>query len=145
MKITIEYIKQEDEQEIIIRTLSLDDSIQNLISVINRNPSKLTGSIGNDLHIIDPNSIFYIESVDNKLFIYGDQSVYESHKTLYEFEEELKNYNFFRSSKSMILNIDKIISVRPMFDSRYEAYLKNHEKVYISRTYVSVLKQKLGL
>lgn len=145
MKITIEYIKPEDEQEIIIRTQSLDDSIQNLISVINKSPSKLIGSIGNDLHIIDPNSIFYIESVDNKLFIYGDQFVYESHKTLYEFEEELKDYNFFRSSKSMILNIDKIISVKPMFDSRYEANLKNHEKVYISRTYVSVLKQKLGL
>lgn len=145
MKITIEYIKPEDDQEIIIRTQSLDDSIQNLISIINKSPSKLTGSIGNDLHIIESNSIFYIESVDNKLFIYGDQFVYESHKTLYEFEEELKDYNFFRSSKSMILNIDKIISVKPMFDSRYEACLKNHEKVYISRTYVSVLKQKLGL
>lgn len=145
MKITIEYIKQEDEQEIIIRTQHLDDSIKNIISVINNYPSKLTGSIGTDLHIIEPDSLYYIESVDNKLFLYGDDFVYESKKTLYEFEEELKNTHFFRSSKSMILNIDKIVSVKPLIDSRYEATLKNHEKVYISRLYVSVLKQKLGL
>ena len=145
MKVTIEQVSKASENEVIIRYHTMDESVHNLLHFLELPDQKLLGEIEKEMHILDPEKIYYIESVDNKVFIYGENQVYESRKKLYELELELINNQFFRASKSMILNIKKIESVRPLFDGRFEASLKNKEKVFISRKYVAVLKQKLGL
>ena len=145
MKVTIEQVSKASENEVIIRYHTMDESVHNLLHFLELPDQKLLGEIEKEMHILDPEKIYYIESVYNKVFIYGENQVYESRKKLYELESELINNQFFRASKSMILNIKKIESVRPLFDGRFEASLKNKEKVFISRKYVAVLKQKLGL
>ncbi len=94
---------------------------------------------------LDTKEIFYIESVDNKTFIYCKNNIYETKQKLYELEEILKGTKFFRCSKSMILNIGKIRSVSPSVNSRFEAKLVNGETAIISRQYVPTLKKKLGM
>lgn len=89
--------------------------------------------------------IFYFEVVDNRAFFYCRENVYESKLKLYEFEKLCKDSSFFRASKSMILNTDKIDFVAPSFSGRFEATLQNGEKVTVSRQYVSILKKKMGL
>ena len=64
---------------------------------------------------------------------------------LYELEEELPARDFMRSAKSTILNLNKIKSLTPAFGGRFEALLKNGDKVIISRQYVNVLKERLGI
>jgi DNA-binding LytR/AlgR family response regulator len=146
MKFSIEHVPENVESEVVIRCHSVDDSVINLINFLETPPQKLLGFNQNRLHILDPVEIFYIESIDSKIFIHGSPQIYESlKKRLYELEEDLKDYNFLRTSKSMIINIGKIESVRPLYDSRLEALLKNGEKVGISRRYVSILKKKIGL
>lgn len=145
MKITIENIPVENEPEIIIRCNEPDDSLLQLIYSIKSTYKKLIGIIGLQIHIINPNDVFYFESVDNKVFIYCSKKVFESRLRLYEIEAEFENWNFFRASKSTIINIDKIKTVSPIFYGRFEALLMNGEKVFISRQYVPVLKKKLGL
>ena len=83
--------------------------------------------------------------VDNRAFFYCRENVYESKLKLYEFEKLCKDSSFFRASKSMILNTDKIDFVAPSFSGRFEATLQNGEKVTVSRQYVSILKKKMGL
>ena len=97
------------------------------------------------MHIVDSNDVFYFEAVDNKVFIYCKEKIFESKLKLYEIEQIYENGDFFRASKSTILNITKINSVSPLFYGRFEALLQNGEKVVISRQYVPVLKRKLGL
>ncbi len=145
MKVTIEQVQDEIENEVIIRYHTEDESVKNLLRFLKWTEKKVIGEKNSELHILEPERVYYIESVDNKIFIYGEKQVFESHKRLYELEQELESHHFFRASKSMILNIGKIESVRPLFDGRFEALLQNKEKVYISRKYVSVLKQKLGI
>lgn len=145
MKITIENIPAEDEPELIIKCNELDESLLELISSINSADKKLVGIEELKMHIINPKDVFYFESVDNKVFIYCKEKVYESRLKLYEIEKEYENSNFFRSSKSTILNIAKIESVSPVFYGKFEAFLHNGEKIVISRQYVPVLKKKLGL
>ena len=145
MKVSIENVPKGTEEEVIIRCHTVDETIHNILRLLEVPEQKLLGQVHDEIHILEPEKIFYIESVDRKTFIYCTQQVYESHKKLYELEEELGNHLFFRCSKSMILNINRIHSVRPMFDGRFEALLDNNEKVYISRKYVPVLKQKLGI
>ena len=106
---------------------------------------KIAGIDNCQIKMIDPKDIYYFESVDNKTFIYCREKVFESKNKLYELENQFINTSFFRASKSIILNLSKIKKLQPMFNGRFEAILSNNERVIISRKFVPVLKEKLGL
>ena len=95
--------------------------------------------------LLDQKEILYFESVDDKVFAYTKDEVYETKSKLYMLEEELPADVFFRASKAVIVNIDKIDSLSPAFGGRFEAVLENGYKVIISRNYVNTLKEMLGL
>jgi len=145
MKITIENIPVGSEPEVIIRCNEPDDSLLQLIYSLTSTHRKLISFTDLQTHIINPKDVFYFESVDNKVFIYCREKVYESRLKLYEIETDYENWDFFRASKSTVLNIGKIKSVSPILYGRLEALLQNDEKVFISRQYVPVLKKKSGL
>ena len=71
--------------------------------------------------------------------------VYELGFKLYEIEERYKLMDYMRISKSCIVNLKKIHSLKPDFGGKILATMENNEKLYISRQYASVLKEKLGL
>ena len=145
MKISIENIPVGCEPEIIIKCNEPDESLLQLIYSIKSSSKKLIGFTELQMHIINPKDVFYFESVDNKVFIYCEEKVFQSKLKLYEIETEYENGDFFRASKSTILNISKIESVSPVFYGKFEALLQNGEKVFISRQYVPIFKKKLGL
>ena len=145
MKISIENIPDGSEPEIIIKCNEPDESLLQLIYSIKSSYKKLIGFTDLQMHIINPKDVFYFESVDNKVFIYCKEKVFQSRLKLYEIEIEYENGDFFRASKSTILNISKIESVNPVFYGKFEALLQNGEKVFISRQYVPIFKKKLGL
>lgn len=145
MKITIETPRPGEEDEIIVRCASLDDKLLQLISSFRTEQDKLTGYLEDKIVKLSPRDIFYFESVDNKVFAYTGKGVYEIHKKLYELEAEYENTDFLRISKSSIVNIAKIAYIRPIFNGRFEAKLKNEEKIIISRQYVLELKKKLEI
>lgn len=145
MKIIIEECKPGEEDQVIIRCREMDENILRVISELKTGQKKLTGIKDGVITMIDPSSVYYFEGVDNKVFLYCKQNVYETKLKLYEIEEEYGNANFFRASKSVILNITKIKSISPAYSGRFEALLFNGEKIVISRQYVPELKKKLGL
>lgn len=145
MKITIETPKPGEEDEIIVRCAALDDRLMKLISDLKADQAGLMGYLDDKIVKLSPKDIFYFESVDNKVFAYAGKSVYEVHKKLYEIEEEYAHTDFLRISKSAIVNVAKIAYIRPLLNGRFEAKLKNDEKIIISRQYVIELKKKLGI
>lgn len=146
MKITIETPKPGEENEIIIRCSSLDEKLMNLIYALKMDRDhQLTGYQEDRIVKLSPKDIFYFESVDNRVFAYLGSGEYEIRKKLYEIEEEYASSDFLRISKSAIVNVAKISYIRPIFNGRFEAKLKNDEKIIISRQYVMDLKKKLGI
>lgn len=145
MRIIIEELKDGEEEEIIIRSNNIDDSILQMIYGVKMNTQKMVGLYNGRMAMIEPKDIFYFESVDNKTFIYCEKQIFESKMKLYEIETQYENTDFFRASKSIILNLSKIKNLSPAFNGRFEALLKNNEKVIISRQFVPILKKKLGL
>jgi DNA-binding LytR/AlgR family response regulator len=145
MKIIIEDIGADEEDEIIIRCKALDETVLRLVSELKAGNKKLTGWKDGTVTMIEPQNVYYFEGVDNRVFIYCKQSIYESKLKLYEIEVDYMNTDFFRASKSVILNISKIKSLSPAFSGRFEALLFNNEKIVISRQYVPALKKKLGI
>lgn len=100
---------------------------------------------GGTAYPLNINSIYYFEIVDQNAFVYCEKEIYESKMKLYEFEQETEGTSFFRASKSLIINADKIDSIKPSLSGRFEVVLKNKEKLIVSRQYVRVLKHMIGL
>ena len=87
--------------------------------------------------------ICYVEAVDNRVFLYTGQQVYETRQKLYELEEVLREKYFLRISKSMLLNLMKIKAIKPALNGRFMAILQSGEEIIISRKYVPALKEML--
>lgn len=145
MKVTILDTGADDEEEIIIKCHFLDDEILRLINYFKQGSRKLPAYKDGKMFFLEPQEVFYFESVEQKVFAYCRQEVYQVKSKLYELMEELPARDFIRASKSTILNLGKIISLAPAFGGRYEALLENQEKVIISRQYIGALKEKLGV
>lgn len=145
MKITIEDRPDGREDEIIIRCKQVDEHLLKLVYALKAGQEKLTVTRGTDILQVMPKEVFYFEAVDNKVFLYLEKDVYETKQKLYELEERFRGTDFVRVSKSVILNLSKVKSLSPAFNGRFEATMKNGEKLIVSRAYVPVLKEKLGL
>ena len=145
MKVTILDPEPGEEEELILKCAKVDDDVMKLIRYLKQGNTKLNVYRNGEIYFAAPEEIYYFESVDQKVFAYGKSEVYEIKNKLYELEEELPALDFLRATKSTIINLNKIKSLAPAFGGRFEASLKNGEKVIISRQYVSVLKEKLGL
>lgn len=145
MKIIINEVEDIEDIEIVINCKTIDENVSRIISKLKALEEKITGNKDGRIFILDTNEIFYFESVDKKTFIYMNKEVFETHSRLYELEERLKNTDFFRASKSTIINLRKVKNIVPMFGGRIEILLDNDEKLVVSRQYVPVLKNKLNL
>ena len=144
MKIIIEDLLEGEEEQITIKCHQVTPEIQHFINSF-KTQNILIGYSGNEIHRINVSIISYIETVDNKSFIYCDGKVYESKNKLYELEEMLAENDFLRISKSVIVNLSKIKKVIPALSGRFEVVLENALKVVISRQYVNELKKRLGI
>ncbi len=145
MKVSIKEISAEEEEEVIIRCHEIDEDMLSLVQKLKAQQSSLTGISGEEIHRLRFHEIYYFEVVDNKSFFYCEDKVYESKLKLYEFEEICAGTRFFRASKSVVLNSDKIDFIRPSLSGRFEVVLGNQETVMVSRQYVNDLKKLLGM
>jgi DNA-binding LytR/AlgR family response regulator len=145
VKITIDKAPNYKETEIVIKCSEISPEIQRLISLFKVSEEKIPGLANGETCFLEAEEIFYFESVDKKTFIYTKSQVLETHLRLYEIEEKLGNRDFFRASKSTIINISKIKKLSPRFNGRLDVLLDNDETLVISRQYVPVIKEILGL
>ena len=95
-KITITQIGENDEEEIIVKCREINDEVLSIVERLKKNEAMLLGSRDGEMFRIAPKDIYYIESVDNKTYIYLQKNVYESKLKLYELEEQLGSTKLFR-------------------------------------------------
>ena len=62
-----------------------------------------------------------------------------------ELEEMLDKRDFFRCSKSVIINISKIEKLKPEITRNILATLSNGEVIVVSRRYATELKKLIGI
>jgi DNA-binding LytR/AlgR family response regulator len=127
MKISIEEISREQDEEIIIRCHEVNNDILNLLNKLKTERTMLLGYDGDNIHRLRIVDVYYFEAVDNKVFIYFKNKVFESKLKLYELEEICEGKKFFRASKSTIINLTKISFITPSISGRFEAKLDNGE------------------
>jgi DNA-binding LytR/AlgR family response regulator len=144
LKIVIDKPQDGEEEHIVVKCHNISPELLSVLNSLKAQGNSLIAYIGNEIHKVDPADILYIESVDNKTFLYCVGNVYESRQKLYELEEVLSN-DFLRISKSVIVNLSKVKSLIPSMSGRLDAILSSGERVVISRQYVGNLKKNFGI
>lgn len=145
MKVTIDKNELYLDPEIIVKCKEVDGVIQDIISYIGIADKNMIGEIDGEMFFIPLNSVFYFESVDKIVYIYTDKQVYKSSAKLYILEEQLADTYFARVSKTTILNLKKLNSIKAAKNAKLEGLLVNDEKILISRQYVVEIKKRLGV
>lgn len=142
MKYTVQKIT-EGEDELTLRYKQLTPEVERALRFMSRPEQKLFGVKDGHKTAIDFESILYAESVDGKCFVYTDEDVFGVEHTLTQLEQILSTVNFFRCSKSMIINIDKVRQLRSLASNRIDATMCSGEHIIISRTYASAFRKRL--
>ena len=112
---------------------------------ISRFDERLQATSEGNTYNVQIDEILYIESVDKKTFLYTTGHVLQTEKRLYELEELLDEKTFFRASKSVIVNLNKITKLKPEVTRNILATLTNGEVIVISRRNVKALKELIGV
>lgn len=133
MEIKIFKIKKDQPEQLEIRCHEMTDTIREIVTFVKSRQGQLTGIIEGKQYEIPVTDVYYIEAVDNKMFIYCSKQIYESRQKLYELEEVLKEKHFLRVSKSLLLNLMKVKSIKPALNGRFIGVLQSGEEVMISR------------
>ena len=133
-----------DETQIIINCRQMDDKLNKLIELIKQFTFVFQAKAEAELCLVPAEEVYYIESVDSKTFLYCEKDVYSVSETLYEIERELTDSAFIRISKSCIVNLSYLAAVRPFWNHRLEAKLKNGESLIVTRSYIDNLRKKLN-
>lgn len=145
MKISINVDKDVKDTEISISCCRLTPEIEKILATLRILDKKLMASKGDETYLLDVAKIIYLESVDRKTFVYTGESVYESGLKLYELEQKLEECGFFRASKSCLVQLKYIKSLRADINRKIRITLENGEQIMVSRQYADELKKKLGV
>ena len=84
--------------------------------------------------------ILYFETVDGNAFAYTADELYKLSGRLYQVEEDVKRSYICRASKTMLVNMDKIESVRTALNGRLYAKMENGEEILITRKYAKEIE-----
>lgn len=145
MKIQVNESSTYEEMEIVINCKSVNKDIEKVMAMLRVLDLKLTGMKDKETYILEASKILYIDTVDKKTFFYTEKEVYETPLKLYELEEQLVTSDFFRASKSCIINFNQIKALKPDIDGRILVTMNNGERLMVSRQYALIIKQKLGV
>jgi len=145
MKINIKQDSSMTETEITISCKQIDKELEAVISSLSLINNSVSGKLNGETFFIPLGDVLYFETIDNKTFFYTNDKMYETPTKIYQLEEKLADTPFVRISKSSIMNIQKVKSIRSEENSKLMATLLNGEKVVVSRQYMQTIKIKLGV
>lgn len=145
MKIEIYVDEQAEDLTVSITCKQLTPEVEKLLASLRMADHQLTVRSKGVVYLLDIAQVIYMESVDRKCFVYTAGQVYESEFKLYELEHQLEGSGFFRVSKSCLVNLQNIQSLKADINRKVRITMSNGEQIIASRQYADVLKRRLGV
>lgn len=109
------------------------------------NKNKIIGKLGDTLYIIDPDSVIYFESDGNDTLCITDSSSTYIKEKIYQLEAILYDRGFVRISRSHVININKIKSIKPQSNMKFRLEMSNDRFVFVTRSYYYIFKDFIGI
>ncbi|EEK48371.1 LytTR family transcriptional regulator [Bacillus cereus ATCC 10876] len=145
MKVNINIIEKLKEESCTFYVHKVTSFIQDMVSTLENSSDDylIVNSIHkNEQEKISCSTIYYLEYLERKVFIYTKENIFEVKSPLYKLQYTLPD-NFIRISKATIVNIHFLNKFSAKTSGNLEALLSNGENLIVSRKYVSSLKNKL--
>jgi len=142
------YEQREDRINIIFhrkRITQLLDFLREIAVQIKENKPFILGKDKNkSVKMVMLHDVLYIEALGNLITCHtvGDQLTLS--EKLYIIEERLLRYGFIRVSKSYIVNVLKIESIIPWFNSRMILRMADQSQIYVTRSYLNSFRQYIN-
>lgn len=107
--------------------------------------TRLTAELNGKIKLVDVNEIFYAYTEDNYVFLKTFDKKLITRLTLTALESKLDKETFFRTHRSYIVNLNKVIEITPSFNGTYTLVIedKEHSKIPVSRIQTKELRKIL--
>lgn len=143
-----DYILKPYSEERIIRTLTQLEALedreekQNIPCIGN----KITLKKNNKLKVIDICDICYCEAKERETLIYTINDRYIENCSISEIYKRLPPNMFFKTHRSYIVNLEKVVEIIPWFNNTYMIKLKGTEgEIPVSRNNINSFKHLMGI
>jgi len=146
MKIEIKIDETCAEPKIIVVTDKVTEEINEILKKLSaEQPQILAGFKDEKVTALDVKQIFRIYASGGKVYAETDSDTYTLRLRLYEIEQRFANQSFVRISNGEIINLKKVKGFDLSFIGTICVSLSNDTVSYVSRRYVSKIKQLLGI
>lgn len=145
MKIELKLDKTIGETKVVIYAKESNDDLRDLISklqLLEKN-TKLIGYLEDKIYILDKDDIETFYAENNNVYARVKNQSYKIKQKLYELEEQLKGTSFIRISHSEIANFNKVKNLEVQGSRLIILKFQSNQITYVSRRYVSKIKQYL--
>ncbi|MCR4962315.1 MAG: LytTR family transcriptional regulator [Firmicutes bacterium] len=146
MRVEIKIDDTATEPRAIIVTDRITEEINEMVRSLSRTaPQPILGMRKETVRILEPESILRIYGANGKVFAATEEGEYQLRLRLYELEERLRRDSFVRISNSEIINLKKALHFDLNLAGTICVSFADHSVSYVSRRYVSKIKEVLGL
>lgn len=146
MKVEIKIDENCKDPKIIIVTDKMTDEINDIMKRLSdEQPKMIAGFKDEVVELLEPSDIYRVFAAAGKVFAETIRGEYMIRLRLYEMEQRLETNSFVRISNSDIINLKKVKGFDLSFAGTICVTLSNGTVTYVSRRYVSKIKQILGI
>lgn len=137
---------QEDLGKSIDKVFEKKSNTSQVINLIKAERPIIPAKIGNKVIFLHPEDIYYVQAEMGEVSVRTKEGLMPLSKKLYEIEEQLKPYNFFRVHRSYLVNLSKIKELKSVEQSKYVILFKDiNESLKTSREGAKALREHLDI
>ncbi len=146
MDIEVKLDPQYKVPKVIVLTDRLTEEINELVARLSEKaPRLIAGFRGDILQLIEPKELLRVYSSDKKVIAVTDGGEFTLRQRLYEMEERFAGTKLVRISNSEMINMAKVRSFDLSIAGTICATLSDGTTAYVSRRYVTKIKNILGI
>lgn len=145
MKVEVKIDNSCTEPLCIIITNKLTDEISSCVERLSSSNTLITGRQNDNIFLIEQKDIINIYAAQSKVYVVTERGEFVVKQRLYELDQMLDSHSFVRISNSEIINLHKAVNFNLKLSGTILVSLTNGKETYVSRRYVTKIKERLGV
>ncbi len=146
MQVEIKIDTAVKEPKVIVLTDRMTEEINEIVRKISETEPQMIAGVSDDtVKILDQDRILRLYALGGKVYAAAEDGEYQLRLRLYELEERIRRDSFVRISNSEIINLKKVRHFDLSLAGTICVTLADGSVTYVSRRYVSKIKEVLGL
>lgn len=106
---------------------------------------RLSVKAGEHIRVIATSEIDWIEANGNYVYVHAGAAAYLHRETLRQLEDTLDPTRFLRVHRAVIVNVERVREVHPLFNGNAELVLHDGTRIGLSRRFREQARRALGL